>query len=194
MDRIRNDDCTGRGGPDARSDPSPDIGALDSARGWSLRSSRNGHSADTADKARTARLQGGQRAGTRSLPPRVFCKSKVKCSFVCKSDLGECQLVLGGAPEADSALDQRDDGVLRIEVAAQRPLLVALDGESGAEAEETRLVREDADDPGAAAHGGMVELNRIRRVEPAAQAERQVIVRQRSRCRFLEPRRQRREG
>ena len=49
----------GEAGSDARSDPSPDIGALDSARGWSLRSWRNGHSADTADKARTARLQGG---------------------------------------------------------------------------------------------------------------------------------------
>src|SRR6185312_14418895 len=43
---------------DARSDPTPNIGPLDSARGWSLRSWRNGHSADTADKARTARLQG----------------------------------------------------------------------------------------------------------------------------------------
>src|SRR6185437_2909918 len=31
---------------------------LDSARGWSLRSWRNGQSADTADKARTARLRG----------------------------------------------------------------------------------------------------------------------------------------
>src|SRR5579872_4234482 len=43
---------------DARSDPTPNIGPLDSARGWSLRSWRNGHSADTQDKARTARLQG----------------------------------------------------------------------------------------------------------------------------------------
>src|SRR5690242_21701520 len=51
----------GEAGSDARGDPTPDIGALDSACGWSLRSSRNGHSADTADKARTTRLQGGTR-------------------------------------------------------------------------------------------------------------------------------------
>src|SRR5579872_3891898 len=38
--------------------PTPNIGPLDSARGWSLRSWRHGRSADTQDKARTARLQG----------------------------------------------------------------------------------------------------------------------------------------
>jgi len=44
----------GEAGSDGRSEPTRDIGPLDSARGWSLRSWRNGHSADTADKARTA--------------------------------------------------------------------------------------------------------------------------------------------
>src|SRR6185312_11154437 len=65
----------GEAGSDALSDPTPDIGPLDSARGWSLRSGES-------DKARTLRTKhgplgcrAGQRAGRRSLPLRVFCKS-----------------------------------------------------------------------------------------------------------------------
>jgi len=48
---------------------------------WTLRVAglyawRNGHSADTPDKTRTARLQGGQRAGRKELlPPVCFIKS-----------------------------------------------------------------------------------------------------------------------
>src|SRR5690348_17721937 len=44
---------------DARSDD-PNIGPLDSARGWSLRSLRNGHSADTPDKAGPLGCRGKQ--------------------------------------------------------------------------------------------------------------------------------------
>jgi len=55
MSRVRNDDCTARGQQrrSEQSKPKHRSGAC-----WAPRSWRNGHSADTPDKARTARLQG----------------------------------------------------------------------------------------------------------------------------------------
>ena len=65
----------GEAGSDARRNPTPDIGPLDSSRGGLLAHGE-------ADKARTLRTkhgplgcEGRQRAGRSSLPPRVFCKS-----------------------------------------------------------------------------------------------------------------------
>src|SRR6185312_3684919 len=65
----------GEAGSDARSDPTPNIGPLDSAPVALLAHGET----DTARTHRTKPgplgCRAGQRAGRRSLPPRVFCKS-----------------------------------------------------------------------------------------------------------------------
>src|SRR6185437_4173201 len=59
----------GEAGSDALSDPTPDIGPLDSARGWSLRSGES-------DKARTLRTKHGP----------LGCRGKSSAAGLTKSD------------------------------------------------------------------------------------------------------------
>src|SRR5579864_646076 len=83
----------GEAGSDARSDPTSNIGPPDSARGCSLRSWRNGHSADTPDKARTARLQG-----------EVNCCGGNQQRLLLQNTRGRCELLPARCPPCSRAV------------------------------------------------------------------------------------------